>query len=928
MRSKSMILSWILIVAILAAAFSAANPVLAARTVQADDARQKAAALLESMTPEEKIGQLFVVTFFGRNLSPETDIYQLVVNQHVGGVILRSDLDNFTGPEDTIQTAYEMISSLQNLSWESSTDETKDVRYVPLFIGLSQDGDGYPTDQILSGLTSLPNQMTIGATWKTEDAVNAGAALGADLSRLGVNLLIGPSLDVLDMPLQEGGDDLGARSFGGDPFWVGEMAKSYISGIHTGSQNRVAVFSKHFPGRGSADRPLEAEVPTVRKSLEQLKQIELAPFFAVTKNLEADSNTDGLMVSHIRYQGFQGNIRATTKPVSLDPSALSQIIALPEFTAWRDNGGLLLSDNLGSLAIRRFTDPTLQNFDAKQTARSAFLAGSDLLYVDNFAGTGDENSYELIKSSIDFFTQRYNLDPAFAERVNQSVLRILTLKFQLYPDFDVENVNGSPDALTQIGSQSGLDYSIAQDAASLINPSLAELSSVLTDPPDRRERNLIPDGYYKVRQCSTCPETVELATDSLERSILEAYGPSSGNQVVDERLTSYSFQQVLDWLNQLNAPPNLEQDIRLANWIVIGSLDTYANRPSSLAFKRMLSEKSELLRNKKVVVFAFNAPYYLDSTDLSKVTAYYGIYCKLPACVNVARSILFQELSPRGASPVSIPGVGYDLITATSPDPDQIIPLLLDLPEVQIPTPSGIGLSTLTPVAPPEYKIGDTLPVRTGVIVDHNGRAVPDGTVVRFIINNSNDVSAAQQIESITTDGIAHASYKITSKGLMQIHVIAEPALTSAILQLDVPEDAGAIVVAVEPSPIPDSASISTETPTPTSTPTEVPTGSGTGGKPGFLEWLLAIMTMAGGFLTAYYFGMKTYSIRWGIRWGLCTILAGLLIYLYLALDLPGGFAWLNLMGTSGLLLGILLFMALGWVVGFLWHAWTVRSST
>jgi beta-N-acetylhexosaminidase len=214
------------------------------------------------------------------------------------------------------------------------------------------------------------------------------------------------------------------------------------------------------------------------------------------------------------------------------------------------------------------------------------------------------------------------------------------------------------------------------------------------------------------------------------------------------------------------------------------------------------------------------------------------------------------------------------------------------------------------------------------VIVDHNGRAVPDGTVVRFIINNSNDVSAAQQIESITTEGIARASYKITSKGLMQIHVIAEPALTSAILQLDVPEDAGAVVVAMEPSPIPDSASETTPTPSPTNTPTESPTANGTGGKPGFLEWLLAIFTIAGGSLTAYFIGMRVYSIRWGIRWGLCTILAGLLVYLYLALDLPGGFAWLNLTGTSGLLLGILLFMALGWVIGFLWHGLTVRSSS
>jgi beta-N-acetylhexosaminidase len=57
------------------------------------------------------------------------------------------------------------------------------------------------------------------------------------------------------------------------------MGKAYISGLHTGSKSRMVVIAKHFPGRGSSDRSPEEEVATVRKSLEQLKQIELPPFF-------------------------------------------------------------------------------------------------------------------------------------------------------------------------------------------------------------------------------------------------------------------------------------------------------------------------------------------------------------------------------------------------------------------------------------------------------------------------------------------------------------------------------------------------------------------------------------------------------------------------------------------------------------------------
>ena len=62
-----------------------------------------------------------------------------------------------------------------------------------------------------------------------------------------------------------------------------------------------------------------------------------------------------------------------------------------------------------------------------------------------------------------------------------------------------------------------------------------------------------------------------------------------------------------------------------------------------MAFKRLLSERPGLLRNKKVIVFAFNAPDYLDATDISKLTAYYALYSETPEFVEVAARILFNE---------------------------------------------------------------------------------------------------------------------------------------------------------------------------------------------------------------------------------------------------------------------------------------------
>lgn len=55
--------------------------------------------VLDSMTPEERVGQLFLVSFTGTDTGPESQIYDLVVQRHVGGVVLAGKNDNFTGDD-------------------------------------------------------------------------------------------------------------------------------------------------------------------------------------------------------------------------------------------------------------------------------------------------------------------------------------------------------------------------------------------------------------------------------------------------------------------------------------------------------------------------------------------------------------------------------------------------------------------------------------------------------------------------------------------------------------------------------------------------------------------------------------------------------------------------------------------------------------
>jgi beta-N-acetylhexosaminidase len=918
-------LSVLLLVSILCGSlFFPGSTVDAAASLAQKTPADKAQDLFSKLTPEEKVGQLFLVTFKGTNISSNSQIYDLIANSHVGGVVLWSANDNFTQEDGTVDQIAGLTNGLQDIGWNlyqkavaSGLSTAEQPVYIPLLIGVSQEGDGSPNDQILNALAPLPNEMSIGATWDTTMANKVGSALGQELQSMGLNLLLGPSLDVLEVPIAEGGEDLGTRTFGGDPFWVGEMGKAYISGVHDGSENRMMVVSKHFPGRGSSDRLPEEEVATVRKSLEQLKQIELAPFMAVTgSSTNTPSQTDGLLVSHIRYQGFQGNIRATTRPVSFDSSALSLLMSLPEFSTWRDAGGIIVSDDLGSQAVRKFNDPTGKNFDSKQVARNAFLAGNDILYMDNFQGVGDADSYTSIVRTIQSFTQKYNEDSSFAQRVDASVLRILTQKFKLYPEFTLDRVTPIPANANLKSQIQQTSLEVAQKSVTLINPDSSELASLLPKPPVKDERIVFITDTMTSRQCSTCTDVTTPAVDALQNAVLKYYGPLAGGQVQQSRLSSFSFTDLENWLTSTDGKQTAIQiAINQADWVVFAPLNLDKNRASSQALRHLLTMKPESIRNKKTVVFALNGPYYLDATDISKLTAYYGIYSKISTFIDIAVRVLFQEITPQGASPISIPGVGYDLTSATSPDPKQIIPLFLDMAEA----PGTAGTATPEPTAIPKFNVGDTLPIKSGVIYDQNHKPVPDGTVAHFVITTGGgEKGVTSQTEATTTGGIVRLAYRIESSGLLEIRATCDPATASDILQLDITGKESAAVTSIAPTPMPTETPLNPE-PSPTIEPTATPVPTPVKTTPDFWEWLLTILIIGTAVSVVFSLGVRLHSSRWGFRWALTTIIGGMLFYLYLALGLPGSSILVEKGSTAGILGIVILGMGLGWLGGYLW---------
>jgi beta-N-acetylhexosaminidase len=885
----------------------------------------KAQAVLASMTPEERVGQLFLVTFQGTDTHDQTRIYDLITNHHVGGVVLLASNDNIVPEPDTISVTHQLINALQSIESDATTKPGADGQpsknvYVPLFVGISQEGDGTPYDQILSGLTPLPNPMAIGATWSPDLARQVGAVLGSELNTLGFNLYLGPSLDVVEAPNPSAIADLGSRVFGGDPFWVGQMGKAYISGLHTGSSEHMTVVAKHFPGAGDADRSPEEEVATVRKSLEQLQQVELPPFFAVTNSTNASELADGLLVSHIRYQGFQGNIRATTRPVSLDEAALSAVIALPEFSSWHGNGGLIVSDDLGSQAVRSFYSQSGENFLPRTVARDAFLAGNDLLYLGNItSGDPKEDTYSATLGILDFFAQQYRSDRTFAKRVDEAVTRILAQKFRMYDEFALSNVLVPDSGLTKIGSSQEIVSEVARSAATLINPAAQDLSTRLPQPPNQADHIAFLTDTSSYKQCTTCLSEDAFAADALQKAVLRLYGPSGSGQIFTSRLNSFPFTEVEAMLNG-ESKTDIEGVLDRASWIVISLTDVSNNQIALL--RRFFSERPNLTRNKNVILFSFTAPYYLDPTDISKLTAYYALYSKQPAFIEMAARLLFQQVAAQGAAPVSVPAVQYDLRTVTSPDPAQFIALVPDNAAEATPvsgTPTATSAVTAavqsTPTEIPLIRLGDKIPVRAGPILDHNQHIVPDGTPVHFtMVTHDENGDILQQQDSTTVAGLARASFAINRPGKVEIRAASEPALNSGLIQFDASNEGAAVTVVVPTVTLaPATPTVVTATPVVVSGDLVTPEGY-----PRLGAWLLVMLAVIGGALLTFWAMSRIVSLRWGLRWALCVFVGGLLAYNYLALGFPGAADWI---ASSAGAFGVLLLTFAGEIVGSL-GAW------
>lgn len=301
--------------------------------------------LLQRLSLEAKVGQIMVVAFGGD--TPTNDVFGLIDTQRVGGVILFQD-NVGRGSRERVRS---ITDALQSRARAPQGGQGTDPG-VPLLIAVDQEGG--PVVRVGEAATLFPGAMALGASGSETLVMRSASAVARELRSLGINVNLGPVVDVNSNPQNP---VIGTRSFGSDPAMVGRLAAAAIRG-----QQRAGVLAiaKHWPGHGDADVDSHLALPLLALSRSRLDAVESPPFRAAV-----EAGVAGIMTAHLDVPVLTTG-EGANMPVSLSPKALAELRTLV------GDDRLIVSDDLEMGAV-------IQRFGIAGSALRAFSGGSDLL---------------------------------------------------------------------------------------------------------------------------------------------------------------------------------------------------------------------------------------------------------------------------------------------------------------------------------------------------------------------------------------------------------------------------------------------------------------------------------------------------------------------------------------------------------------------
>ena len=333
---------------------------------------------LSRMTLDQKLGQLFMVQYWGYTYS--NDLETMIHDQYAGGVIM------YGAQMQTFNQTKNDITHMQKKAW------------MPLLI--STDEEGGFVERIMNIYGHRPGALETYQTGKIENAAKLGHSITHDLQALGINTDLAPDVDV---PVVMGPDQY-LRTWGYTPQSVIQWGGTYLRAIQ--GDGEIGCL-KHFPGLGAATTDAHSELPMVERSLDQLYSTELAPYKYFVHTQNKLENPGMIMTTDVLMPAVDPHM----------PAELSHPFVTDILRHQLGYNGVVLTDALYMLGIAK-------KWGLTQAVGLAIEAGNDMIL-------GVRDSSEL-SSSVAALKQAIAAGGLSMASINESVTRIIALKIQYH----------------------------------------------------------------------------------------------------------------------------------------------------------------------------------------------------------------------------------------------------------------------------------------------------------------------------------------------------------------------------------------------------------------------------------------------------------------------------------------------------------------
>jgi len=340
--------------------------------------------LLASMTTKQKVGQLFMVSLYGRELTRAGEDF--IRDYQPGAVSLFSYNTDYQPASEVAR----LINAMQSRAVASGAG-------IPLLLAV--DHEGGEVRRIVNGVTRFPDPTHLGALTDLRLMQAMGRVTGAELAALGIHMNLAPVADLYTREdLFDKNRVLHRRTLGDDPERVGLLAWAYSAGL---AESGVAGVMKHFPGHGGAEDS-HKRLPILDLDAESARRTALRPFEVA---LAQDPPPPAVMVGHLYYPSLEPS---PNLPASLSPTLIQGLLR----EEWGYEG-VIMTDALDMAAVP---------LPIPEAGLAAFLAGADMLVL------GPNVSWGTQQAAIETLRTAVADGRVSMGRLDASVRRILTLK--------------------------------------------------------------------------------------------------------------------------------------------------------------------------------------------------------------------------------------------------------------------------------------------------------------------------------------------------------------------------------------------------------------------------------------------------------------------------------------------------------------------